>query len=69
LPAFDKAARAGIEKSNELGDADTAHIFTEVSRAIDKKLWFVEAQVQADALRRGRGASAAQVAPSKIRAR
>ncbi len=49
LATFGKAARAGIDQSNELGDADTADVFTEVSRAIDKKLWFVEAHVQAEA--------------------
>jgi starvation-inducible DNA-binding protein len=48
LAAFGKAARAAIDKSNELGDADTADVFTEVSREIDKNLWFVEAHVQAD---------------------
>jgi starvation-inducible DNA-binding protein len=31
----------------ELGDADTADIFTEISRGTDKWLWFVEAHQQA----------------------
>ena len=30
-----------------LDDADTADLFTEVSRGIDKWLWFVEAHSQA----------------------
>jgi len=48
LAAFGKAARQAIEQANELGDLDTADLFTEVSRGIDKWLWFVEAQLQAE---------------------
>ena len=29
-------------------DLDTADLFTEISRGIDKWLWFVEAHLQAD---------------------
>ena len=36
-----------IEQADELDDADTADIFTEISRGIDKWLWFVEAHSQA----------------------
>ncbi|HEY2839562.1 MAG TPA: DNA starvation/stationary phase protection protein Dps [Pirellulales bacterium] len=32
LAAFGAAARKGIDQANELGDADTADLFTEVSR-------------------------------------
>ena len=35
------------EIDNELGDAVTAELFTEISRGIDKWLWFVEAHSQA----------------------
>ena len=38
--------RAAIDKSTELGDADTADLFTEVSRGLDKSLWFLEAHLQ-----------------------
>ena len=31
-----------------MGDLDTADLFTEVSRGIDKWLWFVEAHVQGE---------------------
>jgi starvation-inducible DNA-binding protein len=48
LAAFGKLARKAIDESNELGDLDTADIFTEVSRGIDKWLWFVEAHLQAE---------------------
>jgi starvation-inducible DNA-binding protein len=46
LAAYGAAVRAGIAAADELGDADTADLFTEVSRAIDKHLWFVEAHLQ-----------------------
>jgi starvation-inducible DNA-binding protein len=48
LAGFGKAARAAIDRAAELGDADTADVFTEISREIDKQLWFVEAHLQAD---------------------
>jgi starvation-inducible DNA-binding protein len=48
LAAFGKAARKAIEQVNELGDLDTADLFTEVSRGMDKWLWFVEAHLQAE---------------------
>jgi len=48
LAGFGKATRQAIEQSNELGDLDTADLFTEVSRGADKWLWFVEAHVQGD---------------------
>ena len=45
LAQFGKAVRADIDKAAETGDADTADIFTEVSRETDKQLWFVEAHL------------------------
>ena len=36
LAAFGTAARKGIDQANELADLDTADVFTEVSRGIDK---------------------------------
>jgi starvation-inducible DNA-binding protein len=47
LSTFGSEARKTIDESDALGDADTADIFTEVSRGIDKWLWFVEAHTQA----------------------
>ena len=49
LATFGKAVREAIGQAEELGDADTADLFTEVSRGVDKYLWFVEAHLQADA--------------------
>lgn len=46
LADFGKRVRQNIDDSDELGDQDTADLFTEVSRGIDKDLWFVEAHIQ-----------------------
>ncbi len=48
LAAFGALARQAIQTSSELNDADTGDIFTEISRGVDKWLWFVEAHRQAD---------------------
>lgn len=48
LSAFGKSIRAAIESAESHGDADTADLFTEVSRGADKMLWFVEAHLQSD---------------------
>jgi starvation-inducible DNA-binding protein len=48
LAAFGAAARKAIGEADKLGDLDTADLFTEVSRGIDKWLWFVEAHLQAE---------------------
>jgi starvation-inducible DNA-binding protein len=48
LAAFGKLARKAIDEAGEFGDLDTADLFTEVSRGIDKWLWFVEAHSQAE---------------------
>jgi starvation-inducible DNA-binding protein len=47
LSTFGHDARNAINQATELEDADTADIFTEISRGIDKWLWFVEAHSQA----------------------
>jgi starvation-inducible DNA-binding protein len=48
LSTFGREARMTIDETDKLGDADTADLFTEISRGIDKWLWFVEAHTQAD---------------------
>ena len=47
LADFGKKVRADIDKTDELGDKDTADILTGVSKGVDKLLWFVEAHNQA----------------------
>jgi starvation-inducible DNA-binding protein len=47
LSTFGREARMTIDETDAFDDADTADIFTEISRGIDKWLWFVEAHTQA----------------------
>ncbi len=47
LADFGKKIRASIDDADDLHDKDTADLFTEISREIDKFLWFVEAHIQA----------------------
>lgn len=48
LADFGKKVRTAIDRTGKAGDADTADIFTEISRDVDKYLWFVEAHNQLD---------------------
>jgi starvation-inducible DNA-binding protein len=40
------AMRDAIDKADEAGDKDTADLFTEISRELDKDLWFLQAHLQ-----------------------
>ncbi len=42
-----QSTRDAIDTADEVGDIDTADVFTEISRALDKSLWFLEAHLQA----------------------
>jgi starvation-inducible DNA-binding protein len=46
VAAFGKSVRAAIDDTDELGDKDTADLFTGISRDLDKYLWFLEAHLQ-----------------------
>ena len=46
LATFGRGVRKAIDDATALNDADTADLFTEVSRGVDKSLWMVEAHVQ-----------------------
>jgi starvation-inducible DNA-binding protein len=48
LASFGKLTRQAIDQTSEWRDADTADVFTEISRGVDKWLWMVEAHTQAD---------------------
>ena len=45
LATFGQSARDAINTAAKCGDADTADLFTEVSRGIDQQLWFVESNL------------------------
>jgi starvation-inducible DNA-binding protein len=42
LAGFGESVREAIGQATAFGDADTADLFTEISRGIDQQLWFVE---------------------------
>ncbi len=44
-----KTLRQGIDQADEAGDADTADLLTEQSRALDKMLWMLEAHLPENA--------------------
>jgi starvation-inducible DNA-binding protein len=46
LAPYAKILREMIGQSNDLEDANTADLYTEISRQIDKYLWFLEAHLQ-----------------------
>jgi starvation-inducible DNA-binding protein len=46
LAQFGTTTRQAIDVAAKAGDADTADLFTEVSRGLDKLLWMVEAHAQ-----------------------
>lgn len=46
LSQFSGKAREAIDELDEMGDPDSMDILTEVSRGVDKWLWFVEAHLQ-----------------------
>jgi starvation-inducible DNA-binding protein len=48
LAYFGETIRKAINQADEIGDKGTADIFTEISRSLDKDLWFVEAHGQSE---------------------
>ena len=47
LAAFGAGVRAAIDAADKFGDKDSADLFTGISRAVDKDLWFLEAHLHA----------------------
>ena len=45
LATYAKLLRKAIDTADDAGDAVTADLFTEVTRGVDKQLWFVEAHL------------------------
>ncbi len=48
LTTFGKHVRYASDQTSELKDADTADLFTDIPRSIDKWLWVIETSQQAD---------------------
>jgi len=48
LAAYAKHVRGALDKTDELDDAATNDIYTQIQRGVDQKLWFVEAHLQAE---------------------
>ena len=46
IAEFGTTTRDAIDVAAKAGDADTADLFTEVSRGVDKLLWMIEAHLQ-----------------------
>ena len=46
IATFNTYARKGIDDTAALGDAVTADMLTEITRGLDKQLWFVESHLQ-----------------------
>ena len=46
LAQWGKSVRAAIDAATRMGDADTADLFTGISRGTDKMLWLLEAHLQ-----------------------
>lgn len=44
--AICESTRKAIDEADKAGDADTADVFTEISRELDKHLYFLEAHLQ-----------------------
>ena len=43
---YANAVRQNIDDTDDAGDVGTSDLFTEISRGVDKQLWFLEAHVQ-----------------------
>jgi starvation-inducible DNA-binding protein len=43
---YANSLRDGIDKADKAGDMDTADLFTQISREVDKDLWFLQAHLQ-----------------------
>lgn len=46
--SFGESVRDTIAKATDCGDADTADIFTGISRSVDKNLWFLESHLECE---------------------
>lgn len=45
LASFGQSVRNAVSATADFGDADTADLFTQISRGVDQQLWFVESHI------------------------
>jgi starvation-inducible DNA-binding protein len=45
LASFGQSLREAVGQATKFGDADTADMFTQISRGVDQQLWFVESHL------------------------
>ncbi len=62
---YGEMVRENIDVTDHLGDKDTADIYTEISRNVDKRLWFLEAHLQAQSAVREIGAPRVAARPKR----
>lgn len=53
LAIYARSVRTAIAQTADLGDRDTSDIYTEISRTVDKYLWFLESHLQKHCLFEG----------------
>jgi starvation-inducible DNA-binding protein len=53
LAEFGKSVRKAIDESADFGDADTADLFTGISRGIDQQIWLIESHLSPSAAKSG----------------
>ena len=53
IAAFNEMGRDAIDRADELGDAITADMLTQIVRGLDKQLWFVESHMKEQSRARG----------------
>lgn len=45
IAAYGRSLRVGIEQADQIGDSDTQDLYIDISRPIEKVLWFLEAHL------------------------
>ena len=67
LAMYAQHVREAIDKTDDLGDADTADLYTEISRTVDMRLWFLEAHLQGSDGNATNGSSSATKTAAQVK--
>ncbi|NJK37540.1 MAG: DNA starvation/stationary phase protection protein Dps [Oscillatoriales cyanobacterium RM2_1_1] len=65
--AYGSHVREAIDQTGQWGDADTADLYTEISRTVDMRLWFLEAHLQDGEAGVTNGSSTAAAQQAKVK--